>query len=372
MKIEQLTFKDGAWDKELPDLSNTSILAFAFGAPEYRDTPQPFDDLKTKYPDIAIMGCSTSGEILNSKISDNSVVVALVQFEKTEFRVTAVAVDDCSNATEIGERVAQELISEDIRAVSVLSDGLNVNGTELTGGLNKSLGKNVTVSGGLAADGADFGETWVLVDGKPRSGYVCGVGFYGDNIEISHGSEGGWQPFGPERIITKSEDNVLFELDGKPALGLYKEYLGERAEGLPATALLFPLQVTKDNPFVRTILSVNEEDQSMTFAGDVPEGATARLMRTTEEGLIEGAENAAQQIDPAHDDRTSLTIAISCVGRRLVMGENCEEETEATQDMLGSKNVQIGFYSYGELAPTGFSQCGLHNQTMTLTTLSEK
>ena len=69
---------------------------------------------------------------------------------------------------------------------------------------------------------------------------------------------------------------MLYELDGRPALALYKEYLGDRASGLPATALLFPLAVRSDRSAtrrtVRTILGIDEEQQSMTFAGDVPEG----------------------------------------------------------------------------------------------------
>jgi len=370
MKIFEAKFENGNWENPLPDLPNKDILAFAFGAPEFIENSKPFDDLTSKYPGIAIMGCSTSGEILNSQISDKSVVVALTTFDTAEFKVVAEAVADSQNAAEVGTKLAKKLNSETLKGISVLSDGLSINGTELSNGINSNVDKSVVVSGGLAADGKDFNKTWVLVDAKPRTGYVCAVGFYGDNVKLSCGSEGGWQPFGPERAVTKSKDNVLFELDSRPALELYKEYLGERANGLPATALLFPLQITSTDPFVRTILSVDEKDQSMTFAGDIPEGSTARLMRSSEESLIEGAETAAQQTNTSIENQ-SLTLAISCVGRRLVMGENCEEEIEATKDVLGQKNTQIGFYSYGELAPTGFAPCGLHNQTMTLTTITE-
>ena len=376
MQIHKNIFSDGQWQDELPEIEGIPILAFVFSAPEFKNNPKPFDDLMAKYADLEIVGCSTSGEILEAEISDNSTVVALTTFEKSDFQTASVKIQDHSNSIEAGKRLAEQLDSPNLVAVSVISDGLNVNGTELAQGLNNNFRNKVVVSGGLAADGENFNDTWVLIDGKPQSGYVSAVGFYGDNIEVKFGSEGGWQPFGPERVVTKSDNNILYELDGRPALELYKEYLGDRASGLPATALLFPLQVnTDDQPLVRTILSIDESSQSMTFAGDIPEQSKAQLMRANHDSLIDGAEQAAEQIEnpeTATHKNESLCIAVSCVGRRLVLGENCEEEIEATKEALSNSTTQIGFYSYGELAPTGYQPCGLHNQTMTLTQITER
>jgi hypothetical protein len=216
----------------------------------------------------------------------------------------------------------------------------------------------------------------VLQDRRPQPGFVTAVGFYGDRIHIGHGSKGGWDRFGPERRVTKSRGSILFELDGRPALQLYKEYLGERANGLPATGLLFPLALRCDQSdsksLVRTILAVNEGEQSLTFAGDIPEGAFAQLMKANYDRLVQGASEAASSTKLSGDgDSSTLAIAISCVGRRLVLGERTEEETEATLDVLPKGTQQIGFYSYGEISPYTTGTCDLHNQTMTLTTLSE-
>jgi hypothetical protein len=259
----------------------------------------------------------------------------------------------------------------------VLSDGLQVNGSQLVRGLNDVLPTGVVVTGGLAGDGARFQATWNLHEGRPVQGIVGAVGFYGDAIRVGHGSKGGWDIFGPERRVTRSAANVLFELDGKPALRLYKEYLGDRAAGLPATGLLFPLAlrdgVGDDKRLVRTILAVDEATQSMTFAGDIPEGSLVQLMRANFDRLIEGAE-AAGQVSAASTGASRgsmLSIAISCVGRRLVLGERSEEEVEAALAALPSGTEQVGFYSYGEISPYAMGTCDLHNQTMTLTTLSE-
>lgn len=187
---------------------------------------------------------------------------------------------------------------------------------------------------------------------------------------------GGWDPFGPERIITRSQGNVLYELDGQSALGLYKKYLGEHARELPASGLLFPLSLRTQagaTPVVRTILSVDEATQSLTFAGDVPVGAYARLMKANFDRLIDGATGAATAGGRAlGGTATELAILISCVGRKLVLKQRIEEEVEGVRDVLGAGAVLTGFYSYGEISPfTPGAKCELHNQTMTITTLAE-
>ena len=245
--------------------------------------------------------------------------------------------------------------------------------------MNDTLGETVVVTGGLAGDGTRFKRTWVLKDRSPQSGYVTAVGFYGDHIRLGHGSKGGWDKFGPERQVTKSHSNVLYELDGRPALQLYKEYLGDRAAGLPATGLLFPLAIrtspSEGKVLVRTILAVDEAAQSMTFAGDIPQGVFAQLMRANFDRLIQGASEAAaltiNHHGSSHPTSPTLSVAISCVGRRLVLGERTEEEIEATLEILPKGSSQIGFYSYGELSPYANGACDLHNQTMTLTTIAE-
>jgi hypothetical protein len=261
----------------------------------------------------------------------------------------------------------------------VLSDGLGVNGSALTAGLFEGTGGRAVITGGLAGDGDDFARTWVLADGRPRTDHVTAVGLAGPRLRTGHGSWGGWDGFGPERRITRAEGNLLYELDGQPALELYKRYLGERATGLPATALLFPLAVrvpgADDRELVRTVLAVDEAAQSMTFAGDVPQGSAARLMRANLDRLIDGARTAAMLtgLDSRlpQDGGPTLAVAISCVGRRLLLGRRTEDELEAVLAGLPAGSEMVGFYSYGEISPITAGTCDLHNQTMTLTTIAE-
>jgi hypothetical protein len=280
-----------------------------------------------------------------------------------------------SGSDDAGRKLAAAIDQRGLRHVLVLSDGQHVNGSDLVRGLGEGLPKGVSVTGGLAGDGARFEET-LVVAGELRSNAVAALGLYGPELHIGYGSLGGWDPFGPVRQVTRSDGNVLFELDGKPALELYKTYLGEHAAGLPATGLLFPLNVTKsegERALVRTILSVDEARQSLTFAGDVPEGALAQLMKANFDRLIEGAEGAARASISASQGTVELALLISCVGRKLVLRQRTEEEVESVRDVVGEQAALTGFYSYGEICPAfAAADCQLHNQTMTITTLSER
>lgn len=372
---------DRGWSGPLPsDLDSESTVVFVFGAPDGWEAHAPLRgalrDLRRAYPRARFVGCSTAGEILGSAIHDRSLAVAVARFDRSRIALASARVGSSADSLGAAESIARSLAADDLRAVVVLSDGLRVNGSDLIRGLNRVLGPDVVVTGGLAGDGSRFQRTWVLDDGVPAEGRVSAVGFYGPHVRVGHGSRGGWDIFGPERRVTRSTGNVLYEIDGKPALALYKRYLGDQAAGLPSTALLFPLALRAskraEKTLVRTILSVDEATNSMTFAGDVPEGALVQLMRANFDRLIDGASQAALATAQfGAPPGPSLTIAISCVGRRLVLGERTEEEIESALRILPKGTSLAGFYSYGEISPYATGACDLHNQTMTLTNLWE-
>ena len=366
--------KEEGWGEPLPFDGGTTDLVLCFGSPEMVDDVSPFRDLAEAFPDAVTSGCSTAGEILGRELHDDSVVAAAVDFDSTKIRSSSAPVTVASSF-DTGAKLARDLVEPGgLRGMFVLSDGLDINGSELTRGINSVVPDGVPVTGGLAGDGDRFSRTWVLVDGKPTEGHATAVGFYGESVRIGHGSKGGWTMFGPERLVTKSEGNVLYELDGQPALRLYKEYLGELASDLPASGLLFPLALCTDGDdkeLVRTILAVDDEAESLTFAGEIPTGHRAKLMQASFERLLDGAEGAAEYALERTSRNAKLSIAISCVGRRLVMGERAEDELEATLHVLPPDISQIGFYSYGEISPFLEGSCDLHNQTMTLTTIGE-
>jgi hypothetical protein len=365
--------------------AQSAQLVLVFGATTALQDTRSVAAIRQFYPAAHILGCSTAGEISGAQVSDDSMVATAIHFEHTEVRTSQFSLGASPDSLQAGEYLARALphsvgaegggCEQRLAHVLVLSDGLSVNGSDLVRGLMQNLPMGVAVTGGLAGDGPRFGETLVFKGDTPEKGAIAAVGLYGNRLKVGFGSLGGWDPFGPERLVTRAEENVLFELDGRPALGLYKQYLGEHASGLPATALLFPLSVRVtpgEAPLVRTILAVDEQKQSMTFAGDVPQGSHARLARANVDRLVEGAVGAARASRPANAVAPELAILISCVGRKLVLKQRVEEEVEGVRDILGEQAVVTGFYSYGEIAPFSLGgRAELHNQTMTITTFAE-
>ncbi len=379
MLVEQSTFTlEHGWQRESAQMPLTDAqLVIVFASRHMLAGAGVLDTLHLAYPSAIVLGCSTAGEIHDINVNDDTISVTAVHFENTRVRGGLVRIESADASFEAGQQLAAQLAGESLVHVLVLSDGLHVNGSDLVRGLSSGLPPEVSVTGGLAGDGDRFEETLVVWNDEIGSNMIAAVGLYGDSLEVGCGSGGGWDSFGPERLITHSKGNVLYELDGRSALDLYKQYLGEHANGLPATGLLFPLSLRGEGDsarVVRTILSVDEATQSLIFAGDVPQGSYAQLMKANFDRLIDGAVGAAMACTEAMGrSQADLGILISCVGRKMVLKQRVEEEVEGVADTLGGVAALTGFYSYGEISPfaTG-ARCELHNQTMTITTLSER
>tara|TARA_R110002073_G_scaffold60810_3_gene152823 strand:- start:7654 stop:8781 length:1128 start_codon:yes stop_codon:yes gene_type:complete len=358
------------------DLKFVPDVFFLFASPTFIGTEEFVSKLACKFEDAILIGCSTAGEILGNEVLDSTIALTAVKFEKTKLRIEEVDLVACNlDSYEAGKAISSKLMGPDLRHIFVLSDGLIVNGAELVKGLHADLDKSVSITGGLAGDCSNFENTLVISGNKVASKKIVALGLYGPELSIGFASKGGWDSFGIERLVTKSTNNVLYELDGQPALELYKSFLGDMAKDLPGSGLLFPLSMRdEDNqiPVVRTILSVDENNGSLTFAGNIPQGSYVRLMKANIDRIIGGAEQSAITAKNSTEDQHQLAFLISCVGRRLVMKQLVEEEVEAVNEVFGNDIYTTGFYSYGEIAPFDkFSPCTLHNQTMTITTFSE-
>lgn len=354
-------------------------LIVFFGTRQALAGGERYHELRALYPQAHILGCSTGGQIYGDDITDDRIGALALRFDATAVRATCQPVTGAESSLACGELIGRGLAGDGLAGMFVLSDGLNVNGSALVSGITSVIGDKVPITGGLAGDGADFEATLVGCNMPPRSGCVAAVGFYGDAIRFGHGNAGGWDVFGPRRRITRSDGNILYELDGEPALDIYERYLGEEAEGLPGTGLLFPIRITDPDQtghdVVRTILGVDHAKRAMTFAGDMPSGWRAQFMRGNFDRLAAGAAEAARNArDQALNGSggNGAALLISCIGRRLLMGQRAIDEVEAAGAELGDSIVRLGFYSYGEISPHIVSgACELHNQTMTATVLSE-
>jgi len=378
MLVEQQRWtQDSGW-RRTGDAGPTPAaqLVLFFGARAALADARAVGALRVAYPRAHLLGCSTAGEICGTEVSEGHIVATAIEFEYTELRATSRTLADAGESCAVGDALARDLARPGLQHVFVLAEGLRVNGSELVEGIRSALPPEVAVTGGLAGDGDLFQHTLVSCDDAMREGAEAAVGFYGDRLRIGYGSMGGWDPFGPDRLVTRSQGNELYELDGRSALELYKSYLGPHAKGLPASGLHFPLSLRGDPGaprLVRTILGVDEGKGSLIFAGDIPQGSYAQLMKANVDRLIDGANGAAGACYAALGRRSpDVALLISCVGRKLVLKQRVEEEVESVRDVLGEATRLAGFYSYGEIAPfLAAAKCELHNQTMTITTFAE-
>jgi hypothetical protein len=379
MKVEQrLWSRESGWQPnfEQPTLADGAQLVLLFGNVEHVRESECLEQVRTAYPKARVIGCTTAGQIHDARVTDETITLTAIGFEHTRIALVHAQIESVADSFEAGQRLARALDPEGLRHVFVLSEGLKGNASELVLGIDSVLPGRVTVSGGCAADGNRFETTHVWGDGPPREAAVVGVGFYGERLQIGVSAIGGWRPFGPDRLITRATKNVLYEFDGRPALALYKQYLDKHAEDLPTSGLMFPLELRGDEagrPVLRALLSVSEAEQSITYAGNVPEGAQARFMFASIDDLIQGTHAAAKtSMERLGAFSPQLSILVSCNGRRYVLKQRTEEEVEAVKEALGAQAALTGFYSYGEIAPAdsgGRSQ--LHNETMTITSFAE-
>jgi len=374
MKVNQISLSMSNWLDALSTIAVAPNLLLLFVSPGFTLKQDVLLELQKRYPKTLMMGCSTAGEISGVTVNDHSISLTAIEFEKTEIKLLSVEVGDQVSSEKAGEEIAEKLYANDLKHVFVLSEGLHVDGVELLTGLKSNL-HGVSITGGMAGDGEDFNKTFVIKNYELLENTVVALGFYSENLKVGYGSGGGWDSFGIERLVTKSDKNILYELDGEPALSFYKRLLGKDAENLPSSGLLFPFNIrigAHGMPVVRGISGINEKDQSLVFGTNIPQGAYMRLMKGNADRLINGAKYSAQAATQLLHTGVELGILITCVGRRLALNQLVEEEVEIVQEVLGEATKMTGFYSYGEIAPFGaHAPSELHHQTMTITTLKE-
>ncbi|OEK08150.1 histidine kinase [Flavivirga aquatica] len=377
MKTVQLKRnKTNDWKYVTEDMPLIKPLVLVLGNRYMLENNMIYEDIKALYPDGHIVFGSTSGDITSNRVDDESITITAIEFERSQFLIkTTNTLNSDLDSYKTGVNLLNQFPEEGLKYVFVLSEGSFVNGSELTRGMNDSVKKNILITGGLCGDAARFEKTIASYNESPKAGEIVAIGFYGESLEISFSIRGGWTPFGPRRIVTKSKANVLYELDNQPALDLYKKYLGDKSNDLPAAALLYPLNVksTKEKQsFVRTILNINEEENTMILAGDIPENSKVQLMMTNIDNIANASEQAARQALELRTNKPQLALLVSCIGRKLVLDQRVEEEIEEVVAVVGKDTAICGFYSYGEIAPFyGENNCQLHNQTMTITLISE-
>jgi hypothetical protein len=376
VQLKKIRNKDLIYLSEKQTLKEPLVLIF--GNRYMLQEKDIYNEIRNVFKDGHLIFGSTAGDITSESVEDESITITAIEFEKSRFSINTANVlhsDNKLDSYKIGEDLIEQLPQKDLKYVFAVSEGSFINGSQLAIGMNAATKDNLLITGALCGDGARFETTLASYNEQPKEGEIIVIGFYGDTLEITFATNGGWTPFGPERVVTKSDANILYELDGKPALDLYKKYLGEKSKDLPGAALLYPLKVKSiddKRSIVRTILNINEEENSMILAGDILENSKVQLMMTNVDSIVNAAEIGAEKALEFRENKPDLAILVSCIGRKLVLDQRVEEEIEEVIEVIGKEATVCGFYSYGEIAPFNDEiNCQLHNQTIAITLISE-
>lgn len=376
VQLKKIRNKDLVYLSEKIPLKEPLVLIF--GNRLMLQEKDIYNEIRSIFKDGHLVFGSTAGDITSESVEDESITITAIEFENSSFSINTANVLHSENKLDsykIGKDLIQQLPQKNLKYVFVVSEGSFINGSQLAIGMNAATTDNLLITGALCGDGSRFETTLASYNEQPKEGEIVVIGFYGDTLEITFATNGGWTPFGPERVVTKSDANILYELDGKPALDLYKKYLGEKSKDLPGAALLYPLKVKSSDEkksIVRTILNINEEENSMILAGDILENSKVQLMMTNVDSIVNAAEIGAEKALEHRANKPDLAILVSCIGRKLVLDQRVEEEIEEVIEVIGKEATVCGFYSYGEIAPFNEEKnCQLHNQTIAITLISE-
>lgn len=357
-------------------------IIWAFGAIKF-DQEQLLAGIGSVAPGVTVIGCSTDGEIATTGLGLDSLVTLAVASDTIRFhtaQVEQVSADSYAAGAALGEKFK----NLDCSYIQIFTEGIKANADEILLGMKASLGNDISVAGGASGDGGVFKQTFQYHNESVLTDSIVAVAFEGD-FEFSTGVGCGWFPVGIAKKVTKATGNVVYELDGQPALQVYEKYLGRHASKLPAVGVEYPLGLLaptsepddSDTFVCRATMGVDHQAGSITFAGDIPEGVWVKMTMGYESDIIQAATEAARTamdklLGRNPEIKPKIVFIYSCMARKIVLGSKTQNEIAAVQNIVGDTIPIIGFYTYGEFAPAGESNASyFHNETVTLSIIGE-
>lgn len=323
-----------------------------------------------------LLGCTTDGEISSEGLSSGSAVLVGIVTDRIDFHLSAVE-NLSRNCESAGRKLALGL-PKSTRYLQLFSDGITGNGCAILRGISSVFGEDLPVSGGTAGDDGRFVQTWQFAGSRMLTDAAVAVGFSGD-FQLGIGLKSGWTSIGLTKTVTASSGNKLFELNGEPALKVYERFLGKYAHKLPSIGVEYPLGLIRlgehmgetDYSLLRATMSVNREEGSITFAGEIPEGAEVSLTCGDIASVLHASEEAARlALSDLGDARVAMIFCYSCMARKIVLGSRTGEEIALIRQAIGLHLPIAGFYTYGEYSPMRcHSASFLHNETATVSVI---
>jgi len=358
----------------LGDRSPQAGLLFAAVDMEHAEM---LEAIHEAYPDLALIGCTTDGEISSQGgFLEDSVTLVLFAAEPGQIAAGLgrdVAADPV-RATSEAVAAARAGLGGDASFCITTPESLTTSGVTILEGLKAALGKAFPIFGGLAGDQWRIQQTYQFFGTEVLSDAVPLL-LFGADVLFAHAVDSGWKPVGHQRIVSRVEGNVVFELDDEPVLDFYERYLG--AQRYEMVSAEYPLAVFAEDGsgyYLRSAFQMDAESRSIAFFGDVPAGSTVQLTETTSDAIIEAARTATKRALDAYPGSEPRGILVfSCAARKAILGVNTERELTAVEAGLTEPLPVAGFYTYGEIAPLrAGGETHFHNATFSILVVGDR
>ncbi|QNJ97676.1 FIST signal transduction protein [Constantimarinum furrinae] len=327
---------------------------------------------------IAVFGATTSGEFIDGDIEEGCITVMLLDINPEYFKLIFMETGDettFENAKQLG-RAGKKAFSNP--AFIITSGWLTQDGENIIDGITEGCGSDVTIFGGMAGDDLSLQGPIAFTYGNSSDKGLLGLIIDEDKIEINGIATCGWKAIGTTKTITKSEGNIVYTIDDKPALDMIIKYLGvdfdfdAGNEIVTQIGAYYPLQMERENvaPVMRTAMLANREDRSLICAGIVPQGAKVKFSLPPDFDAIEIVVQECMDVKNDKQPEADALIMFSCVSRLLSFGILIQEEIEQVQNVWNAP--MVGFFTYGEFGKSKTGKHEFHNNTCCIVALKEK
>jgi len=323
-----------------------------------------------------IMGATTDGEIYANKEDgvnevDGHIICMLIEMNPSSMEMTFIQIDENQDAFSIGEHIGMWAKSSfSTCSIITLTSGLSFDNDAYTQGI---LSREIDyVFGGASGDGLLLEETTVFSNNMVSNHGVVALALDKSKIDILGSRAFGWKGIGKERIVTKASKNIVYEIDGQPAVDFYKNYLDITADDMPHVGIEYPLEVRLRNGQVvyRAVLDIDEEHNSLVFAGHVEEKARVRISAPRGRNIINEVKTSVVKVLKENPNfEPELALLFPCCSRKQVLGHLTSLEIESVYN--NSKVPMIGFFAYGEIGAFPGGYC-FHNETFVTAFLRER
>jgi len=350
-------------------------LLLLFGVREILSTRSLLDRLTENFPNAAIAGCSTAGEIHDGTLEEHSLAGVALSFESASSRTEVVKwrAKESGDHEALGRAIAERMGEDDLRCLLLFADGLMVDADDLISGVENGLDRpEVIVVGGLAGDQLAFGETLVLDRAGATAEAVVACGVYGAEFELETASSLLSPPSIHSFEVTSADGNLIREIDHRPAVEVFAEVVGCAPEDLPRYLVRFPLKVNDGTgrQVLRTPHSIHFENQYVYMAGTVQEGPAEVADFSDPKWITQSAHEVGVRVFSGEAD---FCLVVNCAGRRANLGPMAGHEIDALNRANRGSVPMTGFYGYGEFgeAEAGAGRASLLNHTLTALSIRE-